>query len=121
MATFATNNVVQSIVAALVAAGTLQYVGWGNGSGQSQSDNDLASPVDERVVGAISQQTTTVVGDTFQVIAALVASATLTITEAGLFNSLTGGLLGMYGDFTAMPVSSGDTITFTMKIVFVAV
>lgn len=105
--------------AALVAANTMKYLGWGTGSGQTSTSNALASASAEaRTTGTMSQVTTTVTNDTLQVVGTITASATRAITEVGVFDASTSGNMDLYGDFSVVNLASGDAISFTVKLTF---
>lgn len=100
------------------------HVGWGTGSGQTATATDLATPANEsRVPGTSSQQTTNTADDTYQITGTIVATGSRAITEVGVFdaagagNPPAGGNLGIYGDFGVINLSSGDSISFTVKAV----
>jgi hypothetical protein len=99
-------------------ASTMNRIGWGTGAGTAaENDTTLFTEASEtRATGTISQQTTTVTGDTFQVIGTITANGTKTITNAGLFDAATSGNMLIKGDFTGIPVVSGDSIEFTFKL-----
>lgn len=96
-----------------------QHVGWGTGAGTSaEADTTLFTEASEaRVSGTKSVETTTVSNDTYQVIATITAGGTKTITNAGLFDAITTGNMYVKGDFTGIPLTSGDSIQFTITIV----
>lgn len=105
-------------------ASRVRYLQWGVGSGQGNSDTDLASKTgttEARTEGTTSQQTVTTANDTYQVTGTITALATLAITEVGVFDAAgsgsppSGGNMGLYGDFSAINVEAGDSITFTVK------
>lgn len=73
-----------------------------------------------RTVGTESRVTTTVTNDTYQVVGLITAVSSLAITEAGLFDAVTAGNMLIRGVFSAYNVVSGDTITFTFQLKFVA-
>ncbi len=96
------------------------YIAWGTGAGTAAVTNTaLFSEASEaRVAGTSTITTTSSTNDTYQVVGTLTcAGAGKTITNAGLFDTSTGGSLYMLGDFTGIPLSVGDSIQFTMKVV----
>lgn len=64
----------------------------------------------------VTRVTTTVTNDTAQMVGTVSQLATMSITESGLFNADTGGVMLARQTFTAIPVSSGDSLQFTWKI-----
>lgn len=105
----------------------MKYLQWGVGSGQGVTDTDLddKTGADEaRVDGTSSQQTTTTTNDTYRVVGTITAAGTLAITEVGVFDAAgsgtpaSGGNMGIYGDFSAINLSPGDSIAFTVDVVF---
>jgi len=101
------------------AATQPKYVAWGTGAGTtSASDTTLFTEVTPRVSGTTSQVTTSTTNDTFQVVGTQAAATTETITNAGLFDASTSGNLFVKGDFTGVPLNSGDSIQFTFKVQF---
>jgi hypothetical protein len=106
----------------LNSAGTIpSYIGWGTGAGTAAvADTTLFTEASEaRVSGTVTQQTTSVTNDTFQVIGTMTcAGAGKTITNAGLLDAATVGNLFLKGDFTGVVLNVGDSIQFTMKAQF---
>lgn len=100
-----------------IAAGTTQkYIGWGTGStAEAVGNTALATPAAEaRVAGTITSQTTTVTGDTHRVVGTLTSASTQTITEVGLFDASTSGIMFLRALFTGIPLQNGDSIQFTL-------
>ena len=96
-----------------------KYVAWGTGAGTTAAtDTTLFTEVTPRVSGTTSQVTTSTTNDTFQVVGTQTAGTTETITNAGLFDASTSGNLFVKGDFTGVPLNSGDSIQFTFKVQF---
>lgn len=101
------------------AATQPKYVAWGTGAGTTAAtDTTLFSETGTRVSGTTTQQTTSTTNDTFQVVGTLTAGGSLTITNAGTFDASTSGNLFVKGDFTGVPLNSGDSIQFTVKVQF---
>lgn len=99
-------------------ASTMNRVGWGTGAGTTgETDTTLFTEAAEtRATATLSQQTTTITGDTFQAVGTITATGTKTITNAGLFDAATTGNMLIKGDFTGVPLLSGDSIEFTFKL-----
>ena len=101
------------------AATQPKYVAWGTGAGTTAAtDTTLFTEVLPRVSGTTSQVTTSTTNDTYQVVGTQTAGTSETITNAGLFDASTSGNLFIKGDFTGVPLSSGDSIQFTFKCQF---
>ena len=101
------------------AATQPNYVAWGTGAGTTAAtDTTLFTEVTPRVSGTTSQVTTSTTNDTFQVVGTQTAGTTETITNAGLFDASTSGNLFVKGDFTGVPLNTGDSIQFTFKVQF---
>lgn len=99
------------------------HVGWGTGTTAPVGANTgLETPAAEaRTAGTKSVVTTTITDDTYQVVAAITATGTKTITEVGLFDALTAGNMYLRSTFTGVPVEADDVLTFTIKMQNVAV
>lgn len=71
-----------------------------------------------RSAATVSQQTTTVAGDTNQLTHTFTfnASGTFAITESAVFNSTTGGPMLCRQTFAAINVVSADTLAVTWKV-----
>jgi hypothetical protein len=96
-----------------------KYVAWGTGAGTTAAtDTTLFTETGTRVSGTTTQQTTSTTNDTFQVVGTLTAGGSLTITNAGTFDASSSGNLFVKGDFTGVPLNSGDSIQFTVKVQF---
>jgi hypothetical protein len=101
------------------AATQPKYVAWGTGAGTTAAtDTTLFTETGTRVSGTTTQQTTSTTNDTFQVVGTLTAGGSLTITNAGTFDASSSGNLFVKGDFTGVPLNSGDSIQFTVKVQF---
>ena len=115
------------------ATGTGSPVAWtymalGTGTGQDASDTTLATENTasnglQRASATVSTVTTTVTGDTAQWVKTFTSTATVTITEAGIFNHASAGSGDMLvvGDLSpTAPMVSTDTLTLTIKCQFKA-
>jgi hypothetical protein len=95
------------------------YVGWGTGAGTAgQSDTTLFTEADSRTSGSSSQQTTSQANDTYQVMGTMTAGTNETITNVGLFDANISGNLFVKANFTGLPLSSGDSLALTFRVVF---
>jgi len=104
------------------------YMALGTGTGQDASDTTLATENTasnglQRASATVSTVTTTVTGDTAQWVKTFTSTATVTITEAGIFNHASAGSGDMLvvGDLSpTAPMVSTDTLTLTIKCQFKA-
>ena len=101
------------------------WMGWGTGAGVTgATDTTLFTETSyggyARISSSTSQQTTTITNDTYQLVATLTNSSggPITITNAGTFDASTVGDLFVKGDFSGLPLSPTDQITFTFKVQF---
>lgn len=102
---------------------TMKYIGWGTGAGTAAAGDTTLFTEDTtggyaRATGTQTQQTTTVTNDTYQVVGTLTAGASLTITNAGVFDATTSGNMGLKADHTGIPVLTNDSIQYTFKLKF---
>lgn len=114
------------ITAALIALSW--YLQWGTGSGAAATANVVTttSTTEARSSATASQQTTTVTNDTMRLTATITEASAgpVAITEVGAFDAAgtgsppTGGNMDIWGDFSAINVSSGDSIAFTINTKF---
>lgn len=124
MATVLTNAGKQILTNRLKGAGTEPlYVAWGTGAGTAAAADTTLFTEDTtvgytRATGTSSRVTTSQTNDTYQVVGTLTAGATLTITNAGTFDAVSGGNIFIKGDFTGIALNSLDSIQFTVKIQF---
>ena len=113
-------GIVTSLLAA-VSSVCPGWIGWGIGTTAAATGNTgLETPSAEaRTVGTKTQETTTTTNDTYKVVGTITcATSAKAITEVGLFNALTSGTLFVRATFSAINVSVGDTITFTISTKF---
>jgi len=109
-------------VAKLIGAGlggtAFQYVQTGTGTtSPTANDTDLESATGSRVSATVTNETTTVTGDTVQFVSTHSYTSSLAITEAGIFNASSGGTMLARQVFSAINVENGDTIQLTWKVV----
>jgi len=126
MATFCVDQGLDITTARLRAVGTEPLnIGWGTGAGTTAATDTalftealvtLAAGTTDHTVGTSSQVTTTTTDDTYQVTGTRTATGAGTVTNAGLWDAASGGLLYMKGDFTGIGLASGDSIAFTFKV-----
>ena len=130
MATFVV-DVGLAIVSDALVGGALaaepKNIGWGTGAGTAAATDTtlftealvtLAAGTTDHTVGSSSQVTTTTTNDTYQVTGTRAATGTGTVTNAGLWDAASGGVLFLKGDFTGIGLVSGDSIAFTFKAIF---
>ena len=127
MASLVTDLGLANFTAAMHAyASRARYLQWGVGSGQGATDTALDSTTgttEARTAGTTAQTTTTTTNDTYQVTGTITALGALAITEVAAFDAAgsgtppTGGNMGIYGDFSAINLSTSDSITFTVQVV----
>lgn len=125
MATFCVDQGLDITTARLRGVGTEPlHVGWGTGAGTAAATDttlftealvSLAAGTTDHTLGTSSQVTTTTTDDTYQVTATRTATGAGTVTNAGLWDAASGGLLYAKGDFTGIGLASGDSIAFTFK------
>ncbi len=114
-------------ITALLAASSF-WLQWGTGSGAAATANAVTttSTTEARTTATLSQQTTTVANDTLRLTGTITEASAgpVAITEVGCFDAVgsgsppTGGNMDFYGDFSAINVSSGDSIAFTVNVKF---
>lgn len=98
----------------LVLSAANAKIGWGTGAGTAaKADTTLFTEASEaRVAAAISQPAS----DKNRWIATITADAGKTITNAGLFDAASAGILTVKGDFTGVVLLTGDKIEFTIDL-----
>jgi hypothetical protein len=83
---------------------------------EKASDGTAASGVHVISAATATRVTTTVTNDTAQLVGTVNFTATLAVTESGLFNAATNGVLLARQVFSAVNVITGDSIQLTWKI-----
>lgn len=102
-------------------------IGWGTGAvapaiGDTTLGTEVttaggaASGVHVVAAATASRVTTTVTNDTAQLVGTVTAAGTIAVTESGVFNLATNGVMLARQTFTAINVVSGDSIQFTWKV-----
>lgn len=111
----------------MIQVGTApKNIGWGIGTiDAAVADTALGSEsaptaAGGRTVGTESRTTVTVPSDNYQVAGTVTASSALAITEAGIFDAVTAGNMLIRSVFGAINVVSGDAISFTFGLKYVA-
>ena len=100
-------------------AGKWKYVHWGVGT----TDPVIANTALENVTGCGETRATATITNPSAGVCRAVGSLTCnatgkTISEAGLFESLTTGILQIRGTFTGIPVVLNDVIQFTFDLTY---
>jgi hypothetical protein len=100
-----------------------KYIGLGVGATgaartASASDTALTTPVESRTVGTQTVVTTTLTGDTYQVVGTITFTAPRAVDEGGLFDAATGGNLAISWTSNVDNFNTGDTFTVTVKLEF---
>jgi len=99
-----------------VVSGAFGYIAIGTGTtSPSSSDTALQNEV-MRVASTNTQVTTNVTNDTLQMQASFSFTSSYAITEAGIFNASSGGVMLARQTFGAINVASGDSIVVTWKV-----
>lgn len=128
MAVAFTNAGAAIVTNRIIAGGTAaKNIGWGTGTtAAAVTDTALQTEVAPttaggRTVGTESRQTTTVTNDTYQVQGTVTQSAAgpVAITEAGLFDAVSGGNMLLHAVFSAINTSLGESIAFTFGLKFI--
>lgn len=106
------------------AATAFDYIAIGSGTGQGVSNNALATEITtnggiRRGGGdvSVSSQTTNINNDTTQFLTTFNFTGSLSITEAGIFDSASAGTMFAYQSFGAINVNDGDNLQITWKVV----
>jgi len=106
-------DIIDGTLGTLLSAANAK-IGWGTGAGTADvGDTTLFTEASEaRVAAAVSQPA----ADTNRWVATLTADGAKTITNAGLFNSVSGATLFIKGDFTGIVLALNDQIQFTITL-----
>ena len=100
-----------------VTSTAADYVAWGTGAGTAvKGDTTLFTEASEARVQGTKSTNGTGASAKYQVIGQITADGTKTITNAGLFNASTSGIMFIKGDFTGIPLTVGDKIEFTFTL-----
>lgn len=101
-----------------VAADAISHMAIGIGTGGTTTLNSEITTGDgERVAVTPTSEQTTTAGDTVQAVNTFTFSSGFAVTEEGLLNNASGGDLIAYRTFSAINVTSGDSLQITHKIV----
>lgn len=85
---------------------------------EKKADGTAASGVHALATASVtaSRVTTTVTNDTAQLVGTISETASMAITESGVFNADTNGVLLCRQTFSAVNVVNGDSLQFTWKV-----
>lgn len=118
-------DVVDKLDISVSSTRDFKYIGWGTGAGTANDSTRttlFTEKTDEtRATGTVSQQTTTIAGDTYRVVGVMTcAGSGATITNAGLFDNTdrtdaTDRIL-IHGDHTGVALLVGDQISYTFNL-----
>lgn len=114
----------QAAVAGLingVITNAFEHIAIGTGTnaaaiGDTALQTEITTGGGARAPGTTSRVTTDVTNDTAQVVLTFTFSAGFAVTEAGLLDSLSGGVLLARQVFSALNVVSGDSLTLTWRL-----
>ena len=103
-----------------------KFIGIGSGAGTTAAtDTTLFTEFTTgtwtgyaRAGAAGSQVTTSVTNDTARFSDSFTAPAAESVTNAGCFDAASGGNMAVKGDFAAVNLASGDSITITISVQF---
>ena len=121
-----TQNAGLARMTSLISAASF-WLQWGTaGTGAAASANAVTttSTTEARSSATMSQQTVTQTNDTLRAVATITAAGTRAITEVGAFDAVgsssppTGGNMDLYGSFTVINLSTGDSIAFTINVTY---
>lgn len=101
----------------------LKFIGMGTGATgaartAAAADTALSTEVETRTSGTESTVTTTVTGDTYQVVGTIAATATRAVDEVATFDANSAGNIGVSATQAVINLVSGDSIQYTIKTVF---
>ena len=92
-------------------------VGWGTGGGTAaKGDTTLFTEASESRVQGTKSTDGSGSSAKYQVVATITADGAKTITNAGLFDSVTSGVLVIHGDHTGVALTTGDKIEYTFTL-----
>lgn len=79
-------------------------------------DGALSTQFGSRLIGTVTDQTTSIAGDTCQVTGSFAIGSTVAIDEGGLFDAASGGNMIVSWTQLVDNFNNGDTYTVTVKI-----
>ncbi|MFH7835153.1 MAG: hypothetical protein QXL51_00980 [Candidatus Aenigmatarchaeota archaeon] len=102
-----------------------KYIAIGTGTtSESADDTALQSEITngggERALATVSRVTTTYTNDTCQLVTTFNFTSSFAVTESGVFNAASNGVMASRKTFSAINVTNGDSLQITWKIQFSA-
>ena len=102
-------------------ATAFDYIGVGTGTtAATTADTALETEITEngltRTASTGTVVTTTLAGDTFQLVNTFSPTSTYAVTESGVLNAATSGELLCHQTFSAINVTNGDSLAVTWKV-----
>jgi len=114
--TFGDKLVADRLSAAAIAAPTHMAVG--TGTGGTSANNSLQTELDRNALTSTTLQTGANDNDVKYVGDWAAGDATGAITEAGIFNAVSGPGMMVYSSFTAVNKAAGDTLQINWTVTF---
>lgn len=103
-------------------ATAFDYLATGTGTGQGVTDTTLAAEIADsglaRAAGTGTLTTTNTTNDTAQLVVTWSVTGTKAVTEAGMLNAASTGVMAAYQNFSALNLVNGDSLQVTWKIIF---
>ncbi len=90
------------------------FIAWGTGGGTAVKGSTtlFTEAAEARVGGTVTQPS----ADINQWVAEITSASGQTITNAGLFDASSSGVLVIHGDFTGIVLNTSDKIEFTISL-----
>lgn len=108
------NDVVDNLIAEVAAFGDYKFHGMGTGVvAEAIGDTALGTPVETRDTGSQVEGAST---NIYRSVGTITATASRAITEHGLFNIITAGILMDRSVFTVINLATDDAIQFTYEL-----
>jgi hypothetical protein len=79
------------------------------------TDTALSTEVETRATGTESIVTTSVTGDTYQIVGTITATSARAVDEAATFDASTTGNIGVSATMAVINLASGDSLQLTVK------
>lgn len=93
---------------------TNYFIGWGTGAGTAaKGDTTLFTEASETRLAVVESQPSSNIN---KGVITLTADGGKTITNAGLFDQVSGGSLIIHGDHTGVVLAGGDKIEYTITL-----